>query len=488
MRNPWLILAGVAAVMLGIPVLLLLGLYAEEDLRWHLKWNALKADFQSRGESLDLKQVAPPGDPRHDLSKSPLFSDYYKNPQPNPTRLRLMDIYFGADTSSRVPKLSGYQENKPLNLGHWQIFYTSLSKVSPAPGQTSAGPQIVAALQPFAAGMDELDAAVTLPGADWPLDYEEPYLTKLGGITGLLTPAKLLQLRGIAELDAGVAEAAKDDFLVSTHLEQPLKHNSNVIKLLVLLAIRAVDNAILWEGIHRHAWNADQLRSMDAALAGDDTLVLAVSALRQERAQGVRVMEYVSDKGKLSDFSNVKGNDDLYGQIGSFELYTYLTLRPNGWHLREMAFYARQLQQQIDAIDPSSGTIDPGPAHNMKEEKDYSTSEKINYCESLLLLVPYHKFSFNVARGETYRREARLACLLEEFRLAQGHYPDALKELPDLPQHLNQEVLTTKPLHYARKGDSYVLYSTGWDGQDHGGKVDTSEGGREKSDWVWFGP
>jgi len=92
---------------------------------------------------------------------------------------------------------------------------------------------------------------------------------------------------------------------------------------------------------------------------------------------------------------------------------------------------------------------------------------------------------YQIARAETYRRLARLACRLEEYRIAHGQYPDKLDDLPDLPTHLNQEVLSEQPLRYQHKGDGYLLYSIGWDQKDNGGVqgVDPSVG-----DWPWPSP
>lgn len=64
-------------------------------------------------------------------------------------------------------------------------------------------------------------------------------------------------------------------------------------------------------------------------------------------------------------------------------------------------------------------------------------------------------------------------------------YPEKLDDLPDLPPHLNQEVLSTNPFRYQRKGDSYILYSVGWNQKDDGGVLaaDSKEG-----DWPWPSP
>jgi hypothetical protein len=78
-----------------------------------------------------------------------------------------------------------------------------------------------------------------------------------------------------------------------------------------------------------------------------------------------------------------------------------------------------------------------------------------------------------------------MACRIEEYRLAHGQYPDRLNELPDLPAHLNQEVLSKEPLRYQRKSDGYLLYSVGWNQKDDGGVMAKDEA---EGDWVWPSP
>jgi hypothetical protein len=100
----------------------------------------------------------------------------------------------------------------------------------------------------------------------------------------------------------------------------------------------------------------------------------------------------------------------------------------------------------------------------------------------LVLMTPYKRFGPNIARAETRRRMARLACWLEEYRLAHGQYSDDLGQLSGLPPHLNQEVLSEAPLHYQRKDAGYTLYSTGWEQKDDGGVIGSSI---EKGNCVW---
>ena len=90
-----------------------------------------------------------------------------------------------------------------------------------------------------------------------------------------------------------------------------------------------------------------------------------------------------------------------------------------------------------------------------------------------------------IAKAETYRRLARLACRLEEYRIAHNAYPDKLDDLPNLPAHLNQEVLSEQPLQYHRKGDGYQLYSLGWNQKDNGGVYNADP---QQGDWPWPSP
>jgi hypothetical protein len=112
---------------------------------------------------------------------------------------------------------------------------------------------------------------------------------------------------------------------------------------------------------------------------------------------------------------------------------------------------------------------------------------------SAVALTGFDNMGSKIAKAETYRRLARLACRLEEYRIAHGQYPDKLDELPDLPAHLNQEVLSEQPLRYQRKGDGYLLYSIGWNQKDHGGvNSETVQHGNtfihQDADWVWPSP
>jgi len=71
-------------------------------------------------------------------------------------------------------------------------------------------------------------------------------------------------------------------------------------------------------------------------------------------------------------------------------------------------------------------------------------------------------------RSVLNRQLARLALLLAAYRTERGAYPDSLAAL-GADQSLSIDPFNQQPLHYARKGDGYALYSPGPDAELHYG-------------------
>jgi hypothetical protein len=59
---------------------------------------------------------------------------------------------------------------------------------------------------------------------------------------------------------------------------------------------------------------------------------------------------------------------------------------------------------------------------------------------------------------------------LELDRMAKGQYAKRLQDVPGVVKTDLQDPYSGRSLVYRRQGQSYVLYSTGPDGRDNGGK------------------
>jgi hypothetical protein len=79
---------------------------------------------------------------------------------------------------------------------------------------------------------------------------------------------------------------------------------------------------------------------------------------------------------------------------------------------------------------------------------------------------------------------ARLACLLAEYKIAHGSYPEALEAIggPDII-----DPLSGKPFIYGLKDGAFLLYSVGPNGIDDGGSKEPGSrfGLPEQLDWRW---
>jgi hypothetical protein len=314
------------------------------------------------------------------------------------------------------------------------------------------------------------------PNAYWPLNYEKPFDTKLGGITSAIAIAKVLSLRGAAHLDNHETELAEKDYLFSFDLERSIAKKPLLISDLVIAAVRAVSNSILWEGIHRHAWSPSQLQEMESALEGTDMLALGVKSHRLERANALQTMKVME---KLS--SEEMGNLFLDFDPG---LWRLMHLRPAGWWDQDRRELCLNVQNHIEAFHLKDGRFVKVPR---PPTSDWFV-DKIYTPISATFDSDTEGIDHKVVQAETNCRLARIACRLEEYYLENMQYPARLDELPDLPAHLNQEVLSPNPFHYTRKDDGYLLYSTGWDEKDHGGKPWGPLPSHDEWDWVWPSP
>jgi hypothetical protein len=332
----------------------------------------------------------------------------------------------------------------------------------------------------------EIDSALHDPESYWPLDCIIPCppfkMDRLAGFIRVLdvyqVAGQVLQMQGIARLENGEAEKAEQNFLFVQRLAQSLLRAPGVVNSIMAGGVQQRGEGLLWEGIRRHAWKDAQLRNMDTVMASVDFLKSYREILRFERGASIQCLSYVQQKQPIPV---------PYPERKKYkwdEMILFFGVAPKGRIDQAKSYFCREIQKGIEAIDLNRGTLDPAPfAENKKS-----------------LMVPFldlqdlDRSSHSVAEAETYLRMGRLACFLELYYLKQGHYPEKLDELSDLPPHLNQEVLSEQPFHYQRKNSGYLLYSIGWDRIDHGGvptgpRVEDGETVENCDyDWVWPSP
>jgi len=124
----------------------------------------------------------------------------------------------------------------------------------------------------------------------------------------------------------------------------------------------------------------------------------------------------------------------------------------------------------------------------------------IRYLLIRILMPALGRAIYRTDLTEFMRDAALVSVALEHYRRQEGRFPDSLdastpRYLPSIPR----DIFDGEPIRYARRGDSYVLYSIGGDGDDDGGAPALDNqgdrdsrvmrlGGRVDGDWILFPP
>jgi len=148
----------------------------------------------------------------------------------------------------------------------------------------------------------------------------------------------------------------------------------------------------------------------------------------------------------------------------------------------------------LEAIDFTNNTISPYKVRLSSQQMEDKLSHRTPWNFIASVTIPnFTKATQTMARNQTWADQARIACALERYRLANGKYPDTLAAL--MPQYLDKiphDIINGKPMAYSCKdGQNFTLYSIGWNGVDDGGiTAHLSSGGedRDNGDWVWHYP
>jgi len=158
---------------------------------------------------------------------------------------------------------------------------------------------------------------------------------------------------------------------------------------------------------------------------------------------------------------------------------------PSGWFYQNLAAGAEIRQQMLGCMDVTNRLVLPHQISEIARRMSLNSKQCSPYKFLLAMVQPnYAKAVQNLARNQTLADQARLACVLERYRLAQGQYPETLDALaPRFIERLPYDLIGGQPLKYQRThGGGYILYSVGWDEKDNGSILGRT---REEGDWVW---
>ena len=219
------------------------------------------------------------------------------------------------------------------------------------------------------------------------------------------------------------------------------------------------------ESLRLHAWSEPQLAVLQTQL-NTDVITPVKEAFTMQAVATFRALERVPSAGLVK--RSVLGG-----------------LCPRGWGYQRMAARVRLNFDQAASLHTG---MSPG-----KIEASRAQAQALEHWTAYTFVVSLGQPDFAracqvAARQQTAVNQALIACALERHRLANGHYPENLEALvPRFLDSIPEDVIGSAPPHYRRGDDStFVLYSIGWSGRDHGG-VRSASPADTAADWVWPG-
>ena len=151
-----------------------------------------------------------------------------------------------------------------------------------------AAAHVLGSLSQFDLAIEELREASRRPYAHFPVCYNDanPAMILLPQLAELKRCTQILQLRAVAELQAGQPERALDDIKLMLRLTESSRTEPFMISHLVRISIVQLLLQPVWEGLADHRWTGVQLVALDAELGKRRDNGFAMPRQRRMRRNG----------------------------------------------------------------------------------------------------------------------------------------------------------------------------------------------------------
>lgn len=498
--------------------------YTIENWRGKRTWEGYKRQMEARGERLEFSDFIPrPVPDAENFAMTPVLAPLsdlipgtreLRDPTAPQRFLSSFSRYWGARL------IVTWQGRSEVNSWHWEpndwliAWDAALSQATNATAQNrkqrrearSQAGNISTNLQEAARGVlaglsesrrviEELRSASRQPYSRFHVPYHEELLPfiPLWYIGPLHTVTEVLRLRASAELVLDQVEAAFED--LGSILDLGDATQGEPFRWSYTERMRNLRRAcsLLAEGLAMRQWSEAQLRILQDRLNRLNLLAEARYALEAERViSGVSVINQV--RRSSHQYELINQLNFLPDSPRGRNVRTLLPIIPAGWFYLEQVNFSRHFQDNVlSAIDMRGRQITPPPL-SLEDSWRELNSRSIEFDWLFRHELFWQTFRQNRHEWERLLLEtaftitgvdaAILACALERYRRDRGQFPDSLNALvPEYLQKVPRDIVTREPLIYRPTQDGqFILYSTGWDGTDDGGRA-----GRlyEEGDWVW---
>jgi hypothetical protein len=499
-QRAFAITAGLVVLLITLLFFGYLGWRLVDDVRGPRVWQATLERLRQHGEPTDFAQLIPPRIPDAvNLAAIPLFQVEREAGSTVLEPLRLKAALKNINESTSEMPRNGWTKGRSVDAAALDRFLSGrFHQVFPGRPLPPSPLDQFDALCPAIAELRQ--AAASRPTCRFDRDYTTmpPFFRSLGSTTEFIALAKVINLHAIAALQAQKPALALQDIELDLELDTGLRQEPQLVSGLVAAGVVSIQLDAIWEGIETHAWSDAQLAELQRSLEAIDFLADDQLCLRGE-ALGyfAPTIDYLKQH-QATTSSLVIGLAKPASDTDNHALLALLwKLTPPGsfdvTKAEGVALDFEAAREPIDLVtrrvypdrlDANLATARHSGGHTMPGVLEHESAPPI-----VAALVNFSECQFRVDA-------ARVACMIERYRLAHGALPSTLDQLaPEAGVGgMPHDVCNGQPLHYAARTDgTYLLYSVGWNQLDDGGRVDYKADEPKavdprSGDWVWPQP
>ncbi len=293
------------------------------------------------------------------------------------------------------------------------------------------------------------------------------------------TAAQWLYADALGALHAGERDRALKDIHAVVQLTEFGKEDPTLVAQMIRVAISGLGLSLTWETLQ----NPDCIEPELAAVQHDweriDLLQALANGFLGERAFGDALFAQVKAQGAGRTFRLLNPPRSSPATLVALQ-NSAITFAWNLNSAEDEQLLFRFYQGQLEAIRVLQEQK-PWPEVERRQkalgaELDRTIGQaeglrKFQYLFSAMAIPNLTKATQTAVRNETQRRLTIVAIALKRFELRRHRMPANLQELiPEFLPAVLIDPMSGQPLRYRRNADgSFVLYSTGPDGEDDGG-------------------
>jgi hypothetical protein len=492
--------------------------HGEENWRGRRAWDKYRRELVARGEQLDFAALVPkPVPDEQNFAATPVIKSWFEAPHLEDLDQKWDDTYSRVGERVSPPKTKDARAERRFDdLVAWETAFAAVrsGELTPekrfysakldAASLAKAAPAVLEGLKTNEALFAELRIASSRPYSRYPVNYdvEQPCLIRLPHLQMVKGVCRRLELKACAELAGGRSDQALEDVKLIFRLADSLKTDPFLISYLVRITCGQVAQQPIWEGLAEHRWSDAQLQELQTRLQQYSFIADVRAPLATEQAEGIATVELVRKKSPA--YLNYLGSNEEPPTAVNWKSASFIwsVVVPRGWYDLEELNLCRgfhiQLATSMDTtrqrVSPTQVKADTEAFYQMMCPTGFAgpALNRVFHHRIIasLLLPALQKLILKSAAAQTAVNQAAIACALERYRLANGHFPETLEALaPRFISPLPNDVITGEPYKYHLRDDGrFVLYSVGWDEKDDGGVPGKTLFDATQGDWVWEYP